>query len=240
MTQQFHSLGIYSREMKTFVHLKTGIRISFSSVQFSPVAQSCPTLCNPMDCSTPGLPVHHQLPEFTQTHVHWIGDAIQPSHTLSSPSPPAFNLSQHQGLFQWVSSLHQVAKVLEFASTLVLPVNTQDWSPLGWTGWIYLQSNRLWRVFSNTTVGSINSSALGFLYSFIAFSSVQFSRSVVSDSLRPHESQHTRPPCPSPSPGVHSNSRPSSQWCHPAISSSVIPFSTCPLDALIFKVPHEK
>ena len=82
------------------------------SVQSSSVAQSCPTLCNPMDCSTPGLPVHHQLPEFTQTHVHQVGDAIQPSHPLSSPSPPAFNLSQHQGLFQWVSSSHQ-AKVLE-------------------------------------------------------------------------------------------------------------------------------
>ena len=82
--------------------------------QFSSAAQSCPTLCAPMDCSTPGLPVHHQLPEFTQTHVHRISDAIQSSHPLSSPSPPDFNLSQHQGLFQWVSSLHQVAKVLEF------------------------------------------------------------------------------------------------------------------------------
>ena len=86
----------------------------FVSVQFSSVAQSCPSLCNPMDCSTSGLPVHHQLLEFTQTHVHWVGDAIQPSHPLSSPSPPAFNLSQHLGLFQWVSSSHQVAKVLEF------------------------------------------------------------------------------------------------------------------------------
>ena len=84
------------------------------SVQFSSVAQSCPTLCNPMNHSTPGLPVHHQLPEFTQTHVSWVSDAIQPSHPLSSPSPPAFNLSQHQGLFQWVSSSHQVAKGLEF------------------------------------------------------------------------------------------------------------------------------
>ena len=81
--------------------------------QFSSVAQSCLTLCNPMDCSTPGFPGHHQ-PEFTQTHVHWVSDAIQPSHPLSSPSPPAFNLSQHQGLFQGVSFLHQVAKVLEF------------------------------------------------------------------------------------------------------------------------------
>ena len=79
--------------------------------QFSSVAQSCPTLCDPVDCTTPGFPVHHQLPELAQTHVHWVGDAIQPSHPLSSPSP-AFNLSQHQGLFQWVSSLHQVAKVL--------------------------------------------------------------------------------------------------------------------------------
>ena len=82
--------------------------------QFNSVSQSCPTLCDPMNHSTPGLPVHHQLPEFTQTHVHWVSDAIQLSHPLSSPSPPAPNLSQHQGLFQWVSSSHQVAKVLEF------------------------------------------------------------------------------------------------------------------------------
>ena len=82
--------------------------------QFSSVTQSCPTLCNPMDCSTPGLPVYHQLLELAQTHVHWVSDAIQLSHPLSSPSPPAFNLSQHQCLFQWVSSLHQVAKILEF------------------------------------------------------------------------------------------------------------------------------
>ena len=83
-------------------------------VQFSSVAQSCPTLCDPMNRSTLGLPVHHQLPEFTQTHVHWVGDAIQPSRSLLSPSPPALNLSQHQGLFKWVSSSYQVAKVLEF------------------------------------------------------------------------------------------------------------------------------
>ena len=84
-----------------------------ASVQFSSVTQSCPTLCDPINSSTPGLPVHHQLPEFTQTYVHWVGDAIQPSHPLSSPSPPAPNPSQHQGLFQWVNSLHEVAKVLE-------------------------------------------------------------------------------------------------------------------------------
>ena len=78
------------------------------------VAQWCPTLPNPMDCNTSGFPVHYQLLEFTQTHVHWVSDAIQPSHPLSSPSPPAFNFSQHQGLPKWVSSLHKVAKVLEF------------------------------------------------------------------------------------------------------------------------------
>ena len=86
----------------------------FSSLQFNSVTQLCPTLFNLMDHSMPGFPVNHQLPEFTQTHVHWVGDAIQLSHPLLSPSPPALNLSQHQGLFKWVSSLHQVAKVFEF------------------------------------------------------------------------------------------------------------------------------
>ena len=84
-----------------------------ASVQFSSAAQSCPTLCYPMDCSTPGLPVHHQILMFTQTHVHWVSDTIQLSHPLSSSSPPSFNLSQHQGLLKGVSSLYQVAKVLE-------------------------------------------------------------------------------------------------------------------------------
>ena len=83
-------------------------------VQFSSVTQSCLTLFNPMDCSMIGLPVHHQFLEFTQIHVHWVGDAIQPSHPLLSPYPPAFNLSQKKGIFQWVSSSYQVAKVLEF------------------------------------------------------------------------------------------------------------------------------
>ena len=85
-----------------------------NSVQFSSVTQSFLTLCNPMNCSMPGLPVHHQLSEFTQTHVHRVGDAIQPSHPASSPSSPAPNPSQHQSLFQWVNSSHEVAKVLEF------------------------------------------------------------------------------------------------------------------------------
>ena len=92
----------------------TQVSVQFSSVQFSSVSKSCLTLWNPMNRSTPGLPVHHQLPEFTQTHAHRISDAIQPSHPLSSPSPPATNPSQHQGLFQLVNSSHEVAKVLEF------------------------------------------------------------------------------------------------------------------------------
>ena len=121
---------------------------------FSSGTQPCPTHCDPMNRSTPGFPVHHQLPEFTQTHVHRVGDAIQPSRPLSSPSPPAPNPSQPQGLFQWVNSLHEVAKVLEWVSALasVLPKNTQYWSPLEWTGWISLQSKGLSRVFSNITV----------------------------------------------------------------------------------------
>ena len=117
------------------------------SVQFSSVVRSCPTLCDPMNCSTPGLPVHHQLPEFTQTHIHWVG-------------------------------------------------------------------------FSQTSRGLV--------LCWENISLVQFSRSVMNDCLRPHESQHVRPSCPSPTPRVYSNSCPSSRWCHPAISSSVIPFSSCP------------
>ena len=115
-----------------------------SSVQFSSVAESCLTLCYPINRSMPGVLVNHKLPEFTQTHVHWVSDAIQPSHPLLSPSPPAPNPSQHQSLFQWVNSLHQVAKVLEFlALASVLPMNTRDWSPSEWTGWISLQSKTL-------------------------------------------------------------------------------------------------
>ena len=105
-----HSL-LSSLSLKDFLYL--------SHAQFSSVAQSCLTLCKPMNCSTPGLPVHHHLSEFTQTHVHWVGDAIQPSHPRSSPSPPALNPSQHQSLFQWVKSLHEVSKVLELRFSII-------------------------------------------------------------------------------------------------------------------------
>ena len=95
-----------------FVLFCTSLELSLE-LKFSSVAQSCPTLCDSMDCSIPGFPVHHQLPEVAQTHVHWVSDAIQLSYPLSFPSSPAFSLSQHRGLLQWVSSLHQLAKVLE-------------------------------------------------------------------------------------------------------------------------------
>ena len=102
-----------------------GLKFSLGSVQFSSVDQSCLTLCDPMNHSTPSLPVHNQLLGLTQTHVHWVSDAIQPSHPLLSPSPPALNLSQHKGLFKLVSSLHQVAKVLEFQ----LQHQSFQWTP---------------------------------------------------------------------------------------------------------------
>ena len=102
----------------TNVALNTAFKIWEDLVHFSSVAQSCPTLCDPLDCSTAGIPVHHQLPEFIQTHVHRVSDAIQPSHPLSSPSPPAFNPSQHQGLFASGGQSTGVS-----ASALVLSMN---------------------------------------------------------------------------------------------------------------------
>ena len=106
---KIHSLHLFTESASTGQFQTLNGRCQFSSV-----AQSCPTLCKPMNHSMPGLPVHHQFLESTQTHVCWVGDAIQPSHPLSSPSPPTLNLSQHQGLFKWVSSSHQVGKDLEF------------------------------------------------------------------------------------------------------------------------------
>ena len=135
-------------------------------VQFNSVAQSCPTLCDPMNRSTPGLPVRHHLPEFTQTHVHRVHDAIQPSHPRSSPSPPAPNPSQHQDLFQWVSSSQQVVRGLEFQlqHQTFQWMNIQDWFPLGWTGWISLHSKGL-KSSPTPQFKIISSSVLSFLYS---------------------------------------------------------------------------
>ena len=140
----------YSYTVNAFFFFFLKASYSFASVQFSSVAQLCPTLCDPMDYSKPGFPVHHQLLVLAQTHVHQLGDAVQPSHPLLFTSP-AFSLSQHQGLFQWLSSSHQVTKGIGVSAS-VLPVNIQDWFPLGWTSFISLQSKGLSRVFSNTTV----------------------------------------------------------------------------------------
>ena len=120
-------------------------------LQFSSVSQSCPTLCNPMDCSTPGFPVHHQFSGFTQTHIHWVGDAIQPFHPLLSlllhfQSFPAL------GSFPMSQFLSRGQSIGVSVSALVLPKNIQDWFPLGWTSWISFLSKGLSRVFSNTTV----------------------------------------------------------------------------------------
>ena len=113
----FHILTtVHNVSMNIWLHI---------SISISSVPHSCPTLCDPINYCTPGLPVHHQLQEFTQTHVHWVGDAIQPSHPLSFPSSPAPNPSQHQGLFQWVNSSHEVAKVLEFQ----LQHQSFQWTP---------------------------------------------------------------------------------------------------------------
>ena len=121
---KYFTLSLLTKKQQTFIWSgqQDTLSVAFKSralcrdigYQFSSVAQSCPTLCDPVNRSMPGLPVHHQLPEFTQTHVHRVSDAIQPSHSLSSPSPSAPNPSQHQSLFQWVNSSHELAKVLEF------------------------------------------------------------------------------------------------------------------------------
>ena len=142
--ETIHCVCVELRESHSYFLQKGSSREDISSKTHS--------LCC-MNCSTPGFPILHCLPEFAQTHVHWVGDAIQPSHPLSSPSPLALHHSQHQGLFQWVNSSHQVAKVLgDTTSASVLPMNIQNWFPLGWTALVSLQSKRLSGVFSNTTV----------------------------------------------------------------------------------------
>ena len=138
-------------KLEKYNHYKTFYNITHRD-QFSSVTQSCLTLCDPINHSTPGLPVHQQLPEFTQTQVHHFGDSIQPAHPLPALSPPAFNLSQHR-VFSNESALHiRWPKDWSSASASVLPMNIQVWFPLGWTGWISLQSKGLSSVFSITTV----------------------------------------------------------------------------------------
>ena len=149
----WESQGHKEKCAKPRTHLNGWVGLVVSTFCCCSAAQPCLTLCNPMDCSTPGFPVPHHLPEIAQTHVHWVSDAIQPSLPLSSPSPPAFNLSQHQGIFQWGSSSHQVPKYWSFS---ISPSN--DYSGLifffllGLTGLTSLLSKELSRVFFSTTV----------------------------------------------------------------------------------------
>ena len=138
----------------------------YISVQFSPVAQSCPTLWDPMHCTMPGFPLHHQLLAPTQTHVHHISDAIQPSHILCCPLLLPPSIFCRIRIFSNESVLHiRRPKFGVSASEWVLPMNIQDWFPLGWTGWISLQSKGLLRVFSNTTAQKHQFLALSFLHS---------------------------------------------------------------------------
>ena len=208
------------------------------SVQFSSVAQSCPTLWDPMDCSTLGLPVNHQLLEFTQTHIHWVGDAIQPSHPLSSPSL-TLNLSQHHGFSNesvlhirwpkyWSFSFNSPSN--EHSGLISFRMDRLDLLTVQETLKSLLQHHSskpsiLWYsaffIVQLTTLGLVKHKGHSDFFFECTFSSVQFSHSVMSDSLQPHELQHA------PIPEVHSNSCPSSRWCHPAISSSVVPFSSC-------------
>ena len=218
--------------------------LQFSSVQH---AQSCLTPWDSMDCSTPGILVHYQLLDFTQTNVHWVSDAIQPSLPSVVPFSSCLQSFPASGSFQisqFFTSGGQSIGVS--ASASVLPMNTQDWFSLGLPGWMSLQFKRLKILLQNHN--SKASRWMAFLLCFLPFAHLwpikepgmqrwgnipqerhQFISVAQSYlTLWPHELQHARPPCPSPTPGVYSNSRPSSRWCHPAISSSVVPFSTCP------------
>ena len=150
MSEQYCKLKVDLKKWNILLYLKE-YYLKYS-IQFSLVTQPCPTLWDPMNCSMPGLAVHRQLLEFTQTHIHRGGDAIQPSHPLLSPFPPAPNSSQYQSLFQWVNSSHETAKVLSFSFSIISSKDTQDWSPSEWTGWISLQSMGFSGVFSNTAV----------------------------------------------------------------------------------------
>ena len=142
-------------------------QVGCRSVQFSPVPQSCLTLWDPMDCNMPGLPVHHQLPEFTKTHIYWVRDAMQPSHPVPTHSP-AFNLSQHEK--SMVCSNESVLRIRgpkywNFSFSIVLPMNIQDWFPFGWTGWSPCCPRDSQESSPTPQFKSTNSSALSFLHS---------------------------------------------------------------------------
>ena len=157
--------------------------------------QLCPAVYNPMNCSTPGFPVLHSLPEFAQAHLHWVSNAILSSHPTSSPSLPALDLSQHQGLFQWVESSCHVAKYWNFSFI--------DWGiDLFYCDVKHFALEMNW---DHSVVFRLHPSTAFWTLLLTMIRSDQISHSVVSDSLRPHESQHARPPCPSPTSKVNCN-----------------------------------
>ena len=166
-TEEWMNLGILHCGSNVYIcnGNKVKINANVMLVPFSSVTLSCPTLWDPMDCSTLGFPVHHQIPELTQTHVHRVSDAIQPSHPLPPPSPPAFNLSQHQGLFKWVSSSYQVVKVVE------LQLQHQSFQRIfrtdflyNWPVWFPCSPRDSQESSPTPQFKRISSSALGFLY----------------------------------------------------------------------------
>ena len=166
-TEEWMNLGILHCGSNVYIcnGNKLKINANVMLVPFSSVTLSCPTLWDPMDCSTLGFPVHHQIPELTQTHVHRVSDAIQPSHPLPPPSPPAFNLSQHQGLFKWVSSSYQVVKVVE------LQLQHQSFQRIfrtdflyNWPVWFPCSPRDSQESSPTPQFKRISSSALGFLY----------------------------------------------------------------------------
>ena len=192
------------------------------------VTQSCPTLCDPTDCSTPGFPVCSSPSLGVCSNScplsWWCHPTISSSVVPFSSCPQSFPVLGSFLMSHLCASGGQSTRTSASVSASVLPVNFQDWFPLGLTGLISLLSKGLSSIFSNTTVQKHQFfSAQPSLWSNSHIHTVQFSHSVMSDSLQPHELQHARPPCPSPTPGVYSNSCPSSQWCHPAISPNSRP-----------------
>ena len=183
----------------------------------------------PYELQLPGFPVLHCLLKFAQTHVHWVSDGYLTISSAAMPfssCPQSFQVSGSFPTSQFFASGGE--SIGASGSASVLPMNIQGWFPLILTGWVSLQSRGLSSVFSSTTTWKlVNAGHIHLTNICLQMrASPQFSRSVVTDSLQPHGLQNTRLPCPSPTPGAHSNSRPSHRWCHPTISSSVVPFSS--------------
>ena len=198
------------------------------SVQFSSVTQPCLIFCDPMDCSMPDFPALHLIPELAQIHIHWVDDAIQPSHPLLFLFSifPSIRVFFNESVLcrswpKYWSFNFSLSHSNEYSGLISFRTDWFDLLDVQGTLKSFLQHD-------SSEASILRLSAFFTVQLSYPYSSVQFSLSVVSDSLWLHEPQHTRPPCPSPTPGVHPNSCPLSQWCHPTILSPVIPFSSCP------------